>query len=117
MTFSDAELEAACARLTEPDRLRDAQRRVADIAPQLQLILGRALQEAGWVGGEQEKQVRSAAAATNEDERVTAVRTMLAEEARIGMLVGVAVGWELARELEIDISGIPDGTPADDRGD
>jgi hypothetical protein len=25
---------------------------------------------------------------------------MLAEEARMGMLVGVAVGWELARELQ-----------------
>ena len=29
-------------------------------------------------------------------------RTLLAEETRMGMLVGVAVGWELARELEID---------------
>ena len=102
MTFSEAELEAACARLTEPDRLRDAQQRVAGIAPQLQHILGRALLEAGWVGGEQEKQVVSAAATPDQGERVSAVRTMLAEEARIGMLVGVAVGWELARELEID---------------
>jgi hypothetical protein len=28
-----------------------------------------------------------------------AVRTLVAEETRIGMLVGVAVGFELAREL------------------
>jgi len=28
------------------------------------------------------------------------VRTLLAEETRLGMLVGVAVGWELARELD-----------------
>ena len=28
--------------------------------------------------------------------------TLLAEETRLGMLVGVAVGWELARVLEID---------------
>jgi hypothetical protein len=28
------------------------------------------------------------------------VRTLLADETRIGMLVGVVVGWELARELE-----------------
>lgn len=102
MTFSEAELEAACARLTEPDRLRDAQRRVADVAPQLQRILNVALHESGWLGGEQEKQVRGAAATPDDDQRVTAIRTMLAEEARIGMLVGVAVGWELARELEID---------------
>ena len=26
-----------------------------------------------------------------------AVRTLLAEETRMGMLVGVAIGWELAR--------------------
>ena len=102
MTYSQAELEAACARLTQPDRFREAQQRVAGIAPQLQLILGRALVEAGWVGGEQEKQVRNATSPADEDERASAVRTMLAEEARIGMLVGVAVGWELARELEID---------------
>jgi hypothetical protein len=27
------------------------------------------------------------------------VRTLLAEEARMGMMVGVAVGWALAEEL------------------
>jgi hypothetical protein len=31
---------------------------------------------------------------------LTAVRTLLAEEARMGMMVGVAVGWALADELE-----------------
>jgi hypothetical protein len=30
---------------------------------------------------------------------VTAVRTLVAEETRLGMLVGVAVGLELAHEL------------------
>jgi len=30
------------------------------------------------------------------------VRTLLAEETRLGMLIGVAVGWELARELEMN---------------
>ena len=32
--------------------------------------------------------------------RARAVRTLIAEETRLGMLVGVAVGFELARELE-----------------
>ena len=32
-------------------------------------------------------------------ERLTALRTLLAEEARIGMMVGVAVGWALCDEL------------------
>ena len=30
---------------------------------------------------------------------MTRVETLLAEETRLGMMVGVAVGWELAREL------------------
>jgi hypothetical protein len=34
------------------------------------------------------------------DERVTAVRALLAEEARMGMMVGVAVGWALKEELD-----------------
>ena len=36
----------------------------------------------------------------SDDERLRAVRTLLAEETRTGMLVGVAVGWALSRELE-----------------
>jgi hypothetical protein len=35
----------------------------------------------------------------DQDERLRAVRTLLAEEARMGMMVGVAVGWALAEEL------------------
>ena len=30
------------------------------------------------------------------------MRTLLAEEARMGMMVGVAVGWALAEELNRD---------------
>ena len=33
------------------------------------------------------------------EERVGAVRALLAEEARMGMMVGVAVGWALKEEL------------------
>jgi hypothetical protein len=32
--------------------------------------------------------------------RAERVETLLAEETRMGMLVGVAVGWQLARELD-----------------
>jgi hypothetical protein len=100
--FTDAELDAALDALTDPERFSGAEQRVARIAPQLQRILNVALQEGGWFGEAQESQVRQAAAAGDEQERLTAVRTLLAEETRMGMLVGVAVGWELARELEID---------------
>ncbi len=45
------------------------------------------------------RQFRRRPGTTTTRERVRAVQTMLAEETRLGMLVGVAVGFELAREL------------------
>lgn len=104
--FSDAEVDAALEALTEPDRFREAETRVARIAPQLQRILAQALSEGGWFGEAHESQLRAAAGLTEENERVAALRTLLAEETRLGMLVGVAVGWELARVLE---GGAQDG--------
>ena len=96
---TDAEIEAALEALSDPERFRAAETRVAEMVPQLQLILARALQEGGWFGEAHESQVRKAAE-TGDEQRADAIRTLLAEETRMGMLVGVAVGWELARELE-----------------
>jgi hypothetical protein len=97
---TDAEIDAAVEALADPDRFRDAEARVARVAPQLQRILGQALEEGGWFGEAHDSQVLKAATTPDEDERLRAVRTLLAEETRMGMLVGVAVGWELALELE-----------------
>jgi hypothetical protein len=96
---TDAEIDAAVEALADPDRFRDAEVRVARVAPQLQRILGQALEEGGWFGEAHDSQVLKAATTPDEDERLRAVRTLLAEETRMGMLVGVAVGWELALEL------------------
>jgi len=100
--FSDAEVHAALEALTQPDRFRAAESRVGRIAPQLQRILGEALNEGGWFGEAHEGQILKAATTPDPDERIRAVRTLMAEDSRIAMLVGVAVGWELARELEHD---------------
>jgi hypothetical protein len=100
--FTDAEVDAALEALTDPERFRAAESRVARMAPQLQRILGEALTQGGWFGEAHEGEVLKAATAPDPDERIRAVRTLLAEETRIGMLVGVAVGWELARELDND---------------
>jgi|SRR4051794_13537446 hypothetical protein len=100
--FSDADIEAALEALSEPGRFREAELRVARLAPQLQRVLNEALQEGGWFGQAHESQVRQAAEAEDPGERAVAIRTLLAEETRMGMLVGVAVGWELARELNDD---------------
>src|SRR5213080_4047454 len=98
--FTDAEVDAAVEALSEPERFRAVEDRVTRIAPQLQRILALALGSGGWFEEGHERELRRAATAADEGERVTAVRTLLAEETRMGMLVGVAVGWELARELE-----------------
>ena len=55
--------------------------------------------EGGWFGDAHDAQVLKAATTPDPDERIVAVRTLLAEETRIGMMVGVAVGWELRNEL------------------
>ncbi len=99
-TFTDEELDRAVAALSDPERFRGAEGRVARVAPQLQRILNDALHSGGWFGEAHEAQVRKALSDPDDQERSAALRTLLAEETRMGMLVGVAVGWELARELE-----------------
>ncbi len=98
--FTDADVDAALDALSDPERFREAELRVARLAPQLQRILGQALDEGGWFGTAHQSEVRSAVAEPDETERAARVETLLAEETRMGMLIGVAVGWELARELE-----------------
>jgi hypothetical protein len=98
-TYSEADVDAAVAAITDPQRLREAQDVVARAAPSLQRVLASALAEGGWFDLANDQAVHEAAAGEDPDERVRAVRTLLAEETRLGMLVGVAVGFELAREL------------------
>jgi hypothetical protein len=85
--------------LLDPTRLRHAQEVVTHGAPGLQRVLNEALAEGGWFGSAHEEQVARALAADDELDRDRAVRTLLAEETRLGMLVGVAVGFELANVL------------------
>jgi hypothetical protein len=103
--YTDAELEAAIAAIANSERLRAAQDLVARSAPTLQRVLATALEEGGWFDLGHNQAVREAAAHDDVGERVRAVRTILAEETRLGMLVGVAVGFELARELALAPGG------------
>jgi hypothetical protein len=102
--YSEEQLEAALDALTEAERFREAESIVASAAPKLQRVLASALEEGGWFGEAHEAQTLKAATAPDPDERITAVRTLLAEEARMGMMVGVAVGWALHEELTHDVS-------------
>jgi hypothetical protein len=98
--FTDAELDAAVEALSDPERFSAATEMIERAAPQLQKLLALALKEGGWFDDTHEHAVQIAALTDDAEERVAAVRTLLAEEARIGMMVGVAVGYELARELD-----------------
>lgn len=92
-------LEAAIERLAEADRFAEAEAIVARAAPQLQKVLASALSEGGWFGESHESETLKAATVPDPEQRLAAVRTLLAEEARMGMMVGVAVGWALKEEM------------------
>ena len=95
----ETELEAAIERLLDPERFSAAERVVAQAAPQLQRVLAAALAEGGWFGEPHEAETLRAATVPDPEERLAAVRGLLAEETRMGMMVGVAVGWALKEEM------------------
>jgi hypothetical protein len=98
--YSDEEIDAAIEALSDPGAFSEAEREVARAAPRLQKILAEALGAGGWFGESHDAEVLKAATTPSEEARLNAVRTLLAEEARMGMMVGVAVGWALADRLE-----------------
>jgi hypothetical protein len=96
---TDEQLDAAIERLVDAERFAEAEQIVARAAPQLQKVLAAALAEGGWFGESHDAEALKAATVPDPDGRITAVRSLLAEEARMGMMVGVAVGWALHGEL------------------
>jgi hypothetical protein len=98
--YTAEQVDAAVQALGDAARFGHAQEIVTHAAPGLQRVLAEALAEGGWFGSAHESQVAGAALQDDPDERLRAVRTLVAEETRLGMLVGVAVGLELAQQLE-----------------
>jgi hypothetical protein len=99
------DFEAAIERLLDPERFAEAERVIAGAAPQLQKVLAAALAEGGWFAEPHEAEALKAATTPDPDERIAAVRSLLAEEARMGMMVGVAVGWALKEEMSALAAG------------
>jgi hypothetical protein len=113
---SEQQLEAAIERLLDAERFAEAEQVVARAAPQLQKVLAAALAEGGWFGEPHEAETLRASTVPDPDERIAAVRALLAEEARMGMMVGVAVGWALNEELRTPV-GRHDPRRQDKEGD
>ena len=97
--YTDEEIDAAIEAISDPQAFRETESQVARAAPKLQRILAEALGTGGWFGESHESEVLKAATTPDEQARLAAVRTLLAEETRIGMMVGVAIGWALAEKL------------------
>jgi hypothetical protein len=104
-TYTAEEVDAAIEALQAPGRLSHAQEVVTHAAPALQRVLAEALHEGGWFGSAHEAEVARAAGEPDMAERASAVATLVAEQTRLGMFVGVAVGFELAHELSGKRSG------------
>jgi hypothetical protein len=98
--FSAEQVDAAVGALSsDPERFAHSQEIVTHAAPGLQRVLNEALDAGGWFGEAHEAQLTGVANQADPEERLRALRVLIAEETRLSMLVGVAVGLELAREL------------------
>lgn len=115
--YSDAELDAALTAIAAPGRLGEAQDVVLRTMPSLQRILAGALEGGGWFDSGHAQAVRAAAGAETPSDREREVQTLVAEETRLGMMVGVAVGFQLARELDRIASGGTGPDPTTDKED
>ena len=98
--YSAEEVDADVAALADGERFAHAQEIVTHAAPGLQRILGEALQAGGFFEPAHEGETDRVARLEPVEERRAAIAVLMAEESRVAMLVGVAVGLELAAALE-----------------
>ena len=99
-TYSEEDLKLAVERLSDPEAFADAERVIQMVAPELQGVLVTALGTGGWFGESHQSETLKAATMPDEEQRIQAIRSLLSEETHLGMMVGVAVGWALRKELE-----------------
>lgn len=99
MPVDREQLEAVIAELGESNGLDAIEERLAEVAPQLQNLLDAALSAGGWFDDAHESIVLKTATVPDQDQRIAELRNFVLEQTRLGMLVGVAVGWELAERL------------------
>jgi hypothetical protein len=97
--YSDDQLAAAVEALADAGRFREAEDLVARTAPGLQRVLAEALAAGGWFEDGHREQIARVADNPDPEQRRQALQVLIAEETRIAMLIGVAVGWTLSGEL------------------
>jgi len=94
-----AAVDAVLEELAQPNGFDAVDERLAAIAPQLQSLLDGALSAGGWFDDAHESVILRTATLPDAEARINELRNLVLEQTRLGMLVGVAVGWELAERL------------------
>ena len=98
-TYTAEEVDRAVEALGDPDRFAHAQEIITHAAPGLQRVLNEALDAGGWFDSAHQSAIERVAGEADPAQRLLELRSLIADETRVGMLVGVAVGLELAQEL------------------
>ena len=97
--YSAEQVDAAVEAIADGERFGQAQEIVTHAAPGLQQILGHALDAGGFFDSAHQGEIARVAAIEDQQQRRVALAELIAEESRMAMLVGVAVGLALADEL------------------
>lgn len=97
--YTAEQVDAAVREISEPGRLRRAEEIVTHAVPNLGRIIDGALHDGGWFSQGHEQQVGQAASEPDPQLREARLHALVAEESQLAMLVGVTVGFALAREL------------------
>jgi hypothetical protein len=105
------QIEAVVEELGEAGGLDAVEARLGAVAPQLQSLLDDALRDGGWFDDAHEATVLKTATVPDQERRIAELRNFVLEQTRLGMLVGVAVGWEIAERLAA--RGSEDPAPTD----
>lgn len=109
MEYEKSEIEGVIDELGQAPGLDAVEARLSQVAPQLQNLLDDALRAGGWFDDAHESLVLRAATHPDDDQRISEVRNFVLEQTRLGMLVGVAVGWEIAERLAARSPELPTG--------
>jgi hypothetical protein len=111
--YTAEQVDAAVREISEPGRLRRAEEIVTHAVPRLERIIDGALHDGGWFSQGHEQQVGQAAAEPDPQLREARLHALVADESRLAMLVGVTVGFALARELAAPGTAAAEADPDD----
>lgn len=97
--YTAEQVDAAVRAISDPKRLRRAEEIVTHAVPGLERIIDGALHDGGWFSQGHEQVVNAAIAEPDLATRGERLNALISDESRLAMLVGVTVGFALAREL------------------